>query len=67
MAKVTILIEPEGEHEGDYGHTTMIKKENVVTLNQLVDVYLYATKGGSWEAERIGAVNGVGLEFWGES
>ena len=63
MAKVTILI----EHESDYGHTTVIKKENVLTLNQLVDVYLYAAKGSSWEVERIGAVNEAGFEFWGES
>ena len=67
MAKVTILIEPEYDHEGDYSHTTMITQENVVTLNQLVDVYLYAAKGSSWEVERIGAVNDAGFEFWGES
>jgi len=67
MAKVTILIEPEEEHEGEYGHTTMVTKENVVTINKLLDVYLYATRGGSWEVERIGAVTEHGQEFWGES
>ena len=67
MAKVTIFIEPEEEHEGEHGHTTMVTKENVVTLNKLLDVYLYATKGGSWDVEHIGAVTKDGLEYWGET
>ena len=66
MSKVTILIEPEEEHEGSYGHTTLVTKEGIVTLNQLVDLYTYATSGAGWYVDKIGAVVNENIEFWGE-
>jgi len=66
MAKVTILIEPEAEHEGEFGHRTLTARENVVTLDQLVDTYRYAAKGAGWRVDRVGAVLDGGPEFWGE-
>lgn len=63
---VTIAIVPEEKNEGDYGQTVNVSKRGVVTLNQLVKVYLAAAKGAGWEVESIGAVSPKGKEFWGE-
>ena len=67
MATVTITITPEADHEGDFGWNTVITRENVVTLDQLVDTYLYAAKGAGWDVDRVGAVLDKGPEFWGET
>lgn len=64
MPKVTILIEPE--FEGDKTHVTIIAKEEVYTLDQLVDLYTYAAKGAGWYVDKIGAVVDENTEFWGE-
>ena len=67
MAKVTVLIEPEDQYEGDYGHTTMASRTGVVSLDQLVDIYRYAANGAGWEVDGVGVVTKSGFEFWGET
>jgi len=64
MPKVTILIEPE--FEGDAHHTTVVAKEGIETLDQLVDLYAYAAKGAGWYVKMVGAVADDNIEFWGE-
>jgi len=48
MAKVTIIIEPEEENEGTFGHTAFFEKENVVTTEDVLDLFSYAARGGGW-------------------
>ena len=54
MAKVTILIEPEDEHEGDCGHKVFMEKHNVVFLDELVQFYSDAAKGSGWIFNELG-------------
>ena len=68
--KVTVMIEPEEETEGEFGSTIVATKTGVFHLNSLVDVYLSATRGAGWDVESIGAITktscGKNVEFWGE-
>lgn len=48
MSKVTILIEPEDENGGIYGHTTVVMKGDVVTTEDLASVFLHAALGAGW-------------------
>ena len=54
MAKVTILIEPEDEHEGEYDHKVAMTKANVVLLDDLVQFYSDAAKGSGWVFNELG-------------
>ena len=53
MAKVTILIEPEDNNEGAYGHITLVVKENVVTTGDLECIFQKATAGGGWIVDKV--------------
>jgi len=68
--KVTVTIEPEMETEGEFGSTISAIKTGVISLNQLVDVYLDAARGAGWSVDQIGAIKkvpyGEDFEFWGE-
>ena len=63
--KVSVMIEPEEKNEGEYGATVAVIKENVVSLNQLVEVYLMAAKGAGWYVDDIVAYAGA-QEFNGD-
>ena len=56
MAKVTIIIEPEEENEGEFGYTTMLTQENVVFLYQLNMLFTNAARGRGWIVEELGEV-----------
>jgi len=58
MAKVTITIEPEEDHEGEFGYTSMYTQENVVFLEQLNALYTNAARGAGWIVEELGEVGG---------
>jgi len=58
MAKVTIMIEPEEDHEGEFGYTSMYTQENVVYLDQLNFLYTQAARGAGWNLEKLGEVGG---------
>jgi len=58
MAKVTIMIEPEEDHEGEFGYTSMYTQENVVFLDQLTSLYTQAARGAGWHLEELGEVGG---------
>jgi hypothetical protein len=64
--KVTVVMEPEEANEGDFGCTVMVSKSDVLLLDQLMDVYLTASKGAGWHVENVGAYNGK-AEFWGNT
>ena len=56
MAKVTIMIEPEEDHEGEFGYTLRNVQENVVCLDQLNALYTNAARGAGWIVEELGEV-----------
>lgn len=53
MAKVTIIIEPEDAHEGTYGHTTVVMKEDVITTEDLECIFQSAAAGGGWLVDEV--------------
>ena len=56
MAKVTIMIEPEEDHESEFGYTSYYTQENVVYLDQLNALYTNAARGAGWIVEELGEV-----------
>ena len=56
MAKVSILIEPDEDHEGEFGYTSYYTQENVVFLEQLNALYANAARGAGWIVEELGEV-----------
>ena len=54
MAKVTIIITPEEDHEGEFGYTSTYTQENVVYLDQLNALYTNAARGAGWIVEELG-------------
>lgn len=58
MAKVTIIIEPEEENEGEFGYTTMLTQDGVVFLDQINTLFTNAARAGGWIVEELGEVGG---------
>ncbi len=58
--KVSILIEPDGD---DAGWTTTISGEEVLTMRELLNLYVQAAKGAGWRVEDMAAYCGEN-EFW---
>ena len=58
MAKVTIIIEPEEENEGEFGYTTMLTQDGVVFLDQINTLFTNAARAGGWVVEELGEVGG---------